>query len=153
MGTHELLSDWDFAVETSDFEALAQDLPALVESRLPLRSRTPTPHRFIELAKIRTAPLPMYSNPPAKLQRIGQFITHHEDVSRGHRSFYLEAPRRIASLEACLVPSRPDALRDAEDSASRRPRPEYAGKGNALPEGLVALATIRNTACPCTSRR
>ena len=81
----------------------------------------------------------MYSNPPAKLQRIGQFITHHEDVFRGHRSFYLEAPRRIASLEACLVPSRPDALRDAEDSASRRPRPEYAGKGNALPEGLVAL--------------
>ena len=29
-GTHEELSDWDFAVETSDFDALARDLPALV---------------------------------------------------------------------------------------------------------------------------
>ncbi|GAA1502227.1 hypothetical protein GCM10009740_38620 [Terrabacter terrae] len=32
-GTHAGLSDWDFAVETSDFEALARDLPTLV---LPL---------------------------------------------------------------------------------------------------------------------
>jgi hypothetical protein len=35
-GTHEELSDWDFAVETSDFEALARDLPALVEPLHPL---------------------------------------------------------------------------------------------------------------------
>ena len=35
-GTHEQLSDWDFAVETSDFEALAQDLPALVAPLGPL---------------------------------------------------------------------------------------------------------------------
>ena len=35
-GTHEQLSDWDFAVETSDFEALAQDLPALVAPLDPL---------------------------------------------------------------------------------------------------------------------
>jgi hypothetical protein len=35
-GTHEQLSDWDFAVETSDFEALAQDLPALVAPLNPL---------------------------------------------------------------------------------------------------------------------
>jgi hypothetical protein len=34
-GTHEL-SDWDFAVETSDFEALARDLPALVAPLEPL---------------------------------------------------------------------------------------------------------------------
>jgi hypothetical protein len=35
-GTHEQLSDWDFAVETSDFDALAQDLPALVAPLDPL---------------------------------------------------------------------------------------------------------------------
>ena len=35
-GTHEQLSDWDFAVETSDFEAFAQDLPALVAPLDPL---------------------------------------------------------------------------------------------------------------------
>lgn len=35
-GTHEELSDWDFAVETSDFETLARDMPALVASLDPL---------------------------------------------------------------------------------------------------------------------
>jgi hypothetical protein len=35
-GTHEQLSDWDFAVETSDFNALAQDMPALVAPLDPL---------------------------------------------------------------------------------------------------------------------
>ena len=35
-GTHAELSDWDFAVETSDFEALARDLPALVAPLEPL---------------------------------------------------------------------------------------------------------------------
>jgi hypothetical protein len=35
-GTHEELSDWDFAVETSDFDALARDLPALVAPLDPL---------------------------------------------------------------------------------------------------------------------
>jgi len=36
LGTHAELSDWDFAVETSDFEALARDLPSLVEPLQPL---------------------------------------------------------------------------------------------------------------------
>jgi hypothetical protein len=35
-GTHEELSDWDFAVDASDFEALARDLPALVAPLDPL---------------------------------------------------------------------------------------------------------------------
>src|SRR5690242_21876968 len=35
-GTHAELSDWDFAVETSDFEALARDLPTLVAPLEPL---------------------------------------------------------------------------------------------------------------------
>jgi len=35
-GTHEELSDWDFAVRTSDFDSVARDLPALVEPLEPL---------------------------------------------------------------------------------------------------------------------
>jgi hypothetical protein len=35
-GTHQELSDWDFAVQTSDFDALARDLPALVAPLHPL---------------------------------------------------------------------------------------------------------------------
>jgi hypothetical protein len=35
-GTHDELSDWDFAVTTSDFEAVARDLPALVAPLEPL---------------------------------------------------------------------------------------------------------------------
>ena len=35
-GTHEELSDWDFAVETADFDALARDMPALVAPLDPL---------------------------------------------------------------------------------------------------------------------
>lgn len=36
LGTHDELSDWDFAVTTSDFESLAPDLPRLVEPLEPL---------------------------------------------------------------------------------------------------------------------
>jgi hypothetical protein len=35
-GTHEELSDWDFAVQTSDFTAVACDLPSLVALLEPL---------------------------------------------------------------------------------------------------------------------
>jgi hypothetical protein len=35
-GTHDVLSDWDFAVGTSDFDALVRDLPGLVASLKPL---------------------------------------------------------------------------------------------------------------------
>jgi predicted nucleotidyltransferase len=35
-GTHEELSDWDFAVTTSDFAAVAADMPALVAPLTPL---------------------------------------------------------------------------------------------------------------------
>jgi hypothetical protein len=35
-GAHEELSDWDFAVETSDFGAIARDLPSLVSPMDPL---------------------------------------------------------------------------------------------------------------------
>ena len=35
-GTHAELSDWDFAVETTDFDALAEDMPLLVAPLDPL---------------------------------------------------------------------------------------------------------------------
>ena len=35
-GTHEVLSDWDFAVTTADFAAVAADMPALVVPLAPL---------------------------------------------------------------------------------------------------------------------
>jgi hypothetical protein len=35
-GTHEELSDWDFAVTTSDFDAVAADMPGLVAPLAPL---------------------------------------------------------------------------------------------------------------------
>jgi hypothetical protein len=35
-GTHQKLSDWDFAIETSDFGSVARDLPTLVEPLEPL---------------------------------------------------------------------------------------------------------------------
>ena len=38
-GTHEELSDWDFAVETSDFGATARDLPSLVSPMDPLATQ------------------------------------------------------------------------------------------------------------------
>jgi predicted nucleotidyltransferase len=38
-GTHEELSDWDFAVETSHFGSVARDLPSLVEPLAPLAAQ------------------------------------------------------------------------------------------------------------------
>jgi Nucleotidyltransferase domain len=38
-GTHQELSDWDFAVETSDFASVARDLPTLVEPLEPLSAQ------------------------------------------------------------------------------------------------------------------
>ena len=38
-GTHQELSDWDFAVETSDFDSVARDLPKLVEPLEPLAAQ------------------------------------------------------------------------------------------------------------------
>jgi predicted nucleotidyltransferase len=35
-GTHEELSDWDFAITTSDFDAVARDLPTLIAPLHPL---------------------------------------------------------------------------------------------------------------------
>jgi hypothetical protein len=71
----------------------------------------------------------MYSNPPAMFQRIGQFITHHEGAFRGHRASFWR--RRDESSAWEIAWSHAGRMRSAtpRDSASRRPRPVYAGKG------------------------
>jgi hypothetical protein len=38
-GTHDALSDWDFAVETVDFQSVVRDLPALVDDMHPLAAQ------------------------------------------------------------------------------------------------------------------
>jgi hypothetical protein len=38
-GTHQKLSDWDFAIETSNFGSVARDLPTLVEPLEPLAAQ------------------------------------------------------------------------------------------------------------------
>ena len=38
-GTHEEVSDWDFAIETSNFRSVARDLPSLVEPLAPLAAQ------------------------------------------------------------------------------------------------------------------
>jgi hypothetical protein len=45
-GTHRELSDWDFAVRTSDFAAVARDLPTLVAPRDPLGQQWEPMGRF-----------------------------------------------------------------------------------------------------------
>lgn len=45
-GTHDVLSDWDFAVETSDFDQLAAALPDLVEPLKPLSQQWEPMGRF-----------------------------------------------------------------------------------------------------------
>jgi hypothetical protein len=45
-GTHEELSDWDFAVETSNFAATARDLPTLITPMNPLAEQWEPLGRF-----------------------------------------------------------------------------------------------------------
>ena len=45
-GTHEELSDWDFAVETSNFAAVARDLPTLIAPLHPLAEQWEPLGRF-----------------------------------------------------------------------------------------------------------
>jgi hypothetical protein len=77
-GTHEELSDWDFAVETSDFGAVARDMPRLVAALEPLGEqweplghfpvyqallRGPTKVEYLFLDEVQDARPPMRPSP------------------------------------------------------------------------------------------
>jgi hypothetical protein len=73
-GTHDELSDWDFAVTTSDFRAVSQDMPSLVAPLHPLGEqweplghfpvyqvllRGPTKIEYLFLAEVQDARPPL----------------------------------------------------------------------------------------------
>jgi hypothetical protein len=77
-GTHEALSDWDFAVEASDFDAVARDMPKLVAPLEPLGEqweplghfpvyqvlrRGPTKVEYLFLDEVQNAQTPMQPSP------------------------------------------------------------------------------------------
>ena len=57
-GTHEELSDWDFSVTTSDFAAVARDLPGLIAPLRPLGQQWEPLGRF-----------PVYQGAPARTHK------------------------------------------------------------------------------------
>jgi hypothetical protein len=68
-GTHDELSDWDFAVETEDFDGLARDLPALVAPLHPLgRQWEPMGHFPVYQVLVRG---------PTKIEYL--FLDHSQD--------------------------------------------------------------------------
>jgi hypothetical protein len=89
-GTHEELSDWDFAVETPDFSSVARDMPALVAPLEPLGQqweplghfpvyqvllRGPTKVEYLFLEQSQTAMPPLS---PSK-ETLGAINTHFWD--------------------------------------------------------------------------
>jgi hypothetical protein len=89
-GTHHELSDWDFAIETSDFGAVAQDMPALVAALEPLGeqweplghfpayqvlARGPTKIEYLFLGQVQDAKPPVRPAP----ESLGAINTHFWD--------------------------------------------------------------------------
>lgn len=73
-GTHEELSDWDFAVTTSDFATVARDLPALIASLHPLGQQWEPLGHF-----------PVYQvllPGPTKVEYL--FLDHSQQATPGH---------------------------------------------------------------------
>lgn len=101
-GTHDELSDWDFAVTTSDFAALARDRPALMAPLHPLgRQWEPLGHfpvyqvllpgptkvecLFLDQSQEATPPPqpgPL-TEPPANIEAaIDAFVTRRDELER-----------------------------------------------------------------------
>jgi hypothetical protein len=89
-GTHDELSDWDFAVETSDFGAVARDMPRLVAPLEPLGqqweplghfpayqvlTRGPTKIEYLFLNEVQDAMPPVRPGP----ETLGAINTHFWD--------------------------------------------------------------------------
>jgi hypothetical protein len=70
-GTHQELSDWDFAIETSDFGSVARDLPTLVEPLEPLAAQwEPLGHFPVYMLLLRG---------PTKIEYL--FLDHTQEAS------------------------------------------------------------------------
>jgi hypothetical protein len=68
-GTHDELSDWDFAIETEDFDAVARDLPVLVAPLEPVGTQwEPVGHFPVYQVMLRG---------PTKVEYL--FLDHHQD--------------------------------------------------------------------------
>jgi len=89
-GTHDELSDWDFAVETADFGAVASDMPELVAPLRPLGQqweplghfpayqvlmRGPTKVEYLFLSEVQDAMPPVRPGPDT----LGAINTHFWD--------------------------------------------------------------------------
>jgi predicted nucleotidyltransferase len=89
-GTHDELSDWDFAVETPDFDAVAPDMPRLVAALEPLGqqweplghfpayqvlTRGPTKIEYLFLNEVQDAMPPVRPSP----ETLGAINTHFWD--------------------------------------------------------------------------
>jgi hypothetical protein len=71
-GTHDELSDWDFAIETPDFAAVARDLPTLVAALAPLGAQwEPLGHFPVYQVMLRG---------PTKVEYL--FLQYRQDPSR-----------------------------------------------------------------------
>jgi predicted nucleotidyltransferase len=108
-GTHDELSDWDFAVETSDFGPVARDMPRLVAPLEPLGqqweplghfpayqvlTRGPTKVEYLFLNEVQDAMPPVRPSP----ETLGAINTHFWDwiwwlitkASAGHHDLVAE---------------------------------------------------------------
>jgi predicted nucleotidyltransferase len=89
-GTHEELSDWDFAVDTTDFHGVARDMPRLVAALEPLGEqweplghfpvyqvllRGPTKVEYLFLDEVQDARAPTEASP----QTLAAINTHFWD--------------------------------------------------------------------------
>jgi hypothetical protein len=130
-GTHEELSDWDFAVETSDFAALARDMPTLVAPLEPLGQqweplghfpvyqvlmRGPTKVEYLFLNEVQDAMQPVQPSP----ETLGAINTHFWDwiwwlitkATAGHEDLVAEhMPQLYAHLlQPMGIAAAPDSI-------------------------------------------
>ena len=92
-GTHDELSDWDFAVTTSDFAAVAADMPALVAPLEPLGEQwEPMGHFPVYQVLLRG---------PTKVEYV--FLDHSQQAARrlSRRAQRRYSPLTITSVTGC----------------------------------------------------
>jgi hypothetical protein len=144
-GTHDELSDWDFAVETPDFDAVAPDMPRLVAPLEPLGqqweplgqfpayqvlTRGPTKIEYLFLNEVQDALPPVRRSP----ETLGAINTHFWDwiwwlitkASAGRDDLVAE---HMPQLYVHLLPRWGSRSRR---TASTRPIAAFVGRRDAL---------------------